>query len=243
MSTINSISDIKNIFYINLEHRTDRKLHIEQQLKNLGLTQFERFNAIKLSDGRVGCSMSHLKCLQIAKERNYDHLLICEDDTTFLNPSLFINKINTFFQKKFVTNWDVLLFAGNNVPPYKIVDETCIQVNHCQTTTCYLVNGNYFDVLIDNIKKGIQLLIKEPTNHINYAIDKYWLQLQKIHKWFLIIPLTVIQREDYSDIEQKRINYSGMMTDLNKEHLFTQVSLNKNIIKNKFSTMLKNIHS
>lgn len=243
MSTINSITDIKNIFYINLEHRQDRKKHIEEQLNQVGLSHYERFNAIKLSNGRVGCSMSHLKCLQIAKQRNYEHILICEDDTTFLNPSLFIKQINTFFKKKLVKDWDVLLFAGNNVPPYKKIDNTCIQISHCQTTTCYLVNGHYFDILINNIKEGINSLLREPNNHVNYAIDKYWIQLQKKNKWFLIIPPTVIQREDYSDIENRRTNYSGMMIDINKDHVFAQQSLPQHIIANNFSNMIKLIDS
>lgn len=216
-SSINSLADIKNIFYINLEHRKDRKEDIENQLKSVGLSNFERFNAIRLSNGRIGCSMSHLQCLKLAKDRNYDHLLICEDDTTFLNPSLFINQINSFFQNKRITNWDVLLLGGNNIPPYQQIDETCIRVSHCQTTTCYLVNGHYYDTLIENIKEGINRLMREPDNHRYYAIDMYWLQLQKKHIWILIIPLTVTQKEDYSDIEQRRTNYSHMMLDLNKE--------------------------
>ena len=97
---INSFADIKNVFYINLDHRLDRKNHIETQLKNVGFSHFDRFNAIKLANGRIGCSMSHLRCLVLAKERNYEHVLICEDDTTFLNPPLLVNQINTFFQKK-----------------------------------------------------------------------------------------------------------------------------------------------
>jgi len=220
LSSINSLADIKNIFYINLEHRRDRKEHIENQLKRVGLFNFERFNAVKLSDGRIGCSMSHLQCLKLAKERNYDHLMICEDDTTFLNPALFKNQINAFFQNKHINKWDVLLLGGNNVPPYQKINETCIRVSHCQTTTCYLVNGHYFDTLIENIKEGIQHLMREPNNHRYYAIDMYWLQLQKKDNWLLIIPLSVIQKEDYSDIEKKNTNYSMMMLDLNKEYLF-----------------------
>ena len=216
--TLNSLTDIKNIFYINLEHRTDRKEHIESQLKSVGLTQFERFNAVKLANGRIGCSMSHLRCLQTAKDRNYEHLLICEDDTTFLNPALFINQINTLLKKNH--KWDVLLLSGNNIPPYHPIDETCIRVSHCQTTTCYLVNGHYIDTLIHNYKEGIQHLMREPENHRQYAIDMYWLQLQKRDMWLLLVPLSIIQREDYSDIEQRRTNYSAMMTDLNKYYLF-----------------------
>jgi hypothetical protein len=217
---INTLTDIKHIFYINLEHRTDRKAHIEQQLTQLGLPHFERFNAIKTANGAIGCSMSHLKCLQLAQERNYAHLLICEDDTTFLNMPLFTQQLNTFFQRKTVPRWDVLLIAGNNVPPYRQVDDTCIQVGYCQTTTCYLVQSHYYATLIANIKTGIQLLMAEPHNHRMYAIDKYWIQLQQKDTWLLIVPLTVVQKEDYSDIEKRPTNYIGLMTDLNKPHLF-----------------------
>jgi len=215
---MNSIDDIKHVFYINLEHRNDRKDHIENQLKTIGINSFERFNAIKLTDGRVGCSVSHLKCLKLAKLRGFNHILICEDDTTFLNPQLFVHQLNKFLQT--TKNWDVVLFAGNNVPPYHKVNDTCIRVSRCQTTTCYLVNAHYFDTLIQNIADSVSKLIREPNNHCNYAIDRYWFKLQEIHNWFLIIPLSVIQREDYSDIEKRNINYSGMMLDVNKEYLF-----------------------
>ena len=221
MPTINSITDIKNIFYINLSHRTDRKQHIETQLKTIGLNTFERFNAIKLADGRVGCSMSHLKCLHLAKKRKYTHLLICEDDTTFLNPHLFMTHLNLFLKRD--KPWDVVLFAGNNIPPYQAVDATCIKVIHCQTTTCYLVNGHYFDTLIQNIKTGVDHLIKSPNNPGYYAIDRYWFILQARDNWFLIIPPTVIQREDYSDIEKRNTNYSTMMMDINKNQSPTLV--------------------
>ena len=62
--------------------------------------------------------------------------------------------------------------------------------------------------------------MREPENHRQYAIDMYWLQLQKRDMWLLLVPLSIIQREDYSDIEQRRTNYSAMMTDLNKYYLF-----------------------
>ena len=84
---LKNINDLTNVFYINLESRPDRKEHIEGQLKTVGFPNVERFNAIKMpnGDGRIGCSLSHIKCLEIAKERGYSHVLICEDDTLFCN--------------------------------------------------------------------------------------------------------------------------------------------------------------
>jgi len=215
--SLSSITDITNVFYINLEHRTDRKEHIESELNQVGFNNVERFNAVKMKNGRVGCTLSHIKCIELAKERNYSHVVICEDDTKFTNVELFKKQLNTFLTKKH--NWDVVIFAGNNVPPYEQIDETCVSVTRCQTTTCYMVNGHYYDALLENYKEGLEKLMRYPEQHISYAIDKYWFSLQLKDNWFLITPLTVIQREDYSDIEQRVTNYGYLMTDLDKKEL------------------------
>jgi glycosyl transferase family 25 len=222
---INSIENIEHAFYINLETRTDRRQHVETQLQNIGITA-NRFNAIKLNNGAIGCSMSHLKCLQIAKENNWDHVMIIEDDILFLNPNVFKNQLNKFLQNH--KDFDVVLIAGNNVPPYQKIDDCCIKVYRCQTTTGYIVQKHYYDTLINNIKEGVKQLIKYPDQHIVYAIDKYWFQLQEKDNWFLITPLTVTQREDYSDIEKRPTNYTRVMTDLDKEWMFKSPHHNQN---------------
>lgn len=214
MADLYRISDITNIRYINLDSRPDRKLHIEAQLNSVGLTKYKRFKAIKTTSGAIGCTMSHLKCLTDARDQKLSHLLVCEDDTTFLNPHLFRAQLNAFLKKKHP--WDVVLIAGNNVLPYQNIDETCIKVSHCQTTTCYLVKGSYFNTLIENITEGLHLLMRNPRNRFYYAIDKYWLQLQKRNNWYLITPLTVIQQEGYSDIEKKVMKYEALMTNMHK---------------------------
>ena len=214
---MNSVSDIQHAFYINLDSRPDRKQHVERQLGIIGINA-QRFKAIKLQNGALGCSMSHLKLIETAKENNWPHILVVEDDILFTNPSLFIQQCNKFLSTH--KEFDVALISGNNVPPYREIDDTCVQVTKCQTTTGYLVQNHYFDTLIQNYKMGIQNLMREPENHRIYAIDKFWFNLQAIHKWYLIIPLTVTQREDYSDIEKRPTNYARAMLDLDKEAFF-----------------------
>jgi len=224
MEKLTSISDIKHAVYINLEHRTDRKVHVERQLASIGLRETTRFNAIKLPNGAIGCSMSHLKCLQLAKEQGWPHLLLCEDDIEFLDPALFVKQLNGFLDNHEQDDtWDVLLIAGNNMPPYGLEDDYSVRIFQCQTTTGYLVKQHYYDKLIDNIKEGLQKLMREPHNHRLYAIDKYWFNLQREDYWFLITPLTVVQREDYSDIEKRRTNYKKPMTDLDKKSYFRTI--------------------
>jgi glycosyl transferase family 25 len=211
---IKSINDIKHAFYINLEHRTDRKDHVEKELKKIGIKS-TRFNAIKMEKGAIGCSLSHLKCLQTASTNKWEHILICEDDIEFLDSELFLKQLNKFLANH--DSWDVILLAGNNVPPYTKIDDTCIKVTRCQTTTGYIVNGHYINKLIDNVKSGLTYLLKNQDSTFYNAIDKYWISLQEKDNWYLITPLTVIKRSDYSDIEKKETNYKNLMIDIDKK--------------------------
>ena len=218
MTTTTTISNIGG-YYINLNSRVDRKLHVERQLDLVGIrNNVKRFNAIHNVNGRIGCSLSHLKCIQMAKEENMEFVLILEDDVSFLLPDDFVENVNKFLSNP-ENKWDVLLLAGNNLPPFTTNDEVSIRVTHCQTTTGYIVRQHYYDTLIANIKEGVAKLMKNPEHHYYFAIDKYWIHLQKQHRWMLLIPLIVVQRPDYSDIEKRYTDYQRLMTSIDKTNL------------------------
>ena len=82
----------ENTLFINLEHRKDRLEHVTEELKKMNING-ERVDAIKKDIGALGCTMSHIKCLEIAKKRDYDYVFICEDDIHFKNPELFLDSI------------------------------------------------------------------------------------------------------------------------------------------------------
>ena len=89
------------------------------------------------------------------------------------------------------------------------------------------MKNHYYDTLIENMKEGVKKLLNEIENKQQYALDIYWKQLQVRDNWFMIVPPTVIQYEDYSDIEGRHVNYRGLMTDLDKEWLFQQQYIHK----------------
>jgi GR25 family glycosyltransferase involved in LPS biosynthesis len=231
LSNIGKMKDITNIFYINLDSRPDRKTHFEKEIKKIGL-QATRFNAIKQKSGAVGCSMSHLALLKYAKNNNLDHILIMEDDICFLNPEVFMNSFNSFLSNNI--DFDVLLIAGNNMEPYTKINDFCVKIQKCQTTTGYLVKQHYYDKLIENIEAGIKNLLNDITKTNDFAIDQYWTKLQITDKWILLTPLTVTQKPDYSNVEKRIINYNRVMLDLDKKHLI-------HVGKNKTNINLLNI--
>jgi glycosyl transferase family 25 len=213
----NKLEDFEHVYYINLEHRTDRKEHVEKELSILGIKHSNRFNAIKMANGAIGCTLSHIKLLQNAKANGLPYIMIVEDDIQFTKPTLFKDQLNGLLQSG--ETWDVILIAGNNLPPYTKINEYCVQVRQCQTTTGYIVKEGYYDTLIENMREGVKKLMAEPHKHFYYAIDKYWFYLQQRDKWLLVTPLSVVQRVDYSDIERKLTNYRKVMTDLDKFYL------------------------
>ncbi len=213
---------LKNCLYINLEHRKDRLEHVEKQLKLIDISG-ERFNAIKMKNGAIGCTLSHIKCIEIAKSRDWEYVFICEDDITFTNPKVFLKSLNKLYNDKVLFNadWKVIIIGGNNCPPYDKLSDYCIRVSSCQTTTGYIVKKSYYDTLLTNFRESANNLLRDPNNKRMYALDMYWKQLQKVDLWYMVIPVTVTQLDnDYSDIEERTVSYSYLMKDLDKPWLF-----------------------
>lgn len=220
VTVYNYMELFKHTLFINLEQREDRLKHAKEEFKKMGINA-QRFNAVKLASGAVGCTMSHIKCLELAKERNYDQVFICEDDITFTNPELLKKNLRKFYENKEI-QWDVLIIGGNAVPPYINIDNYCVRILNCQTTTGYVVKKSFYDTLISNMKEGVTKLMKEPNNKRMYAIDMYWKPLQMQNYWYMITPPTVTQYENYSDIEGKNLNYDHLLLDMEKKWLIEQ---------------------
>jgi hypothetical protein len=227
----------KHTIYINLDHREDRNIHVKIELAKIGIHNETRMSATKTANGAIGCSLSHVKCVELAKKNGWSHVFICEDDIKFTNPELLLENIEKFNAFCQTTNfeWDVLMVGGNNCPPHKSVpgsNDCIIQISNCRAALGYIVQKHYYDTLIQNFREGAAQLIKNPTNKYEYAIDMNWAKLQQKDRWFLIVPLTVTQMESYSDIENKYVNYDRVMLDLDKKWFFEQQQYQQQMLAN-----------
>ena len=175
---------LDHILYINLEHRSDRLDHLRNEFVKMGITNAERFPAVKMSQGNVGCTISHIRCLELAKSRGWPHVFICEDDITFTNPSVLKNSLEKFVESGI--DWDVVVIGGNNCPPYIPVADFCARVTNVQTTTGYIVKNRYYDVLLNNFRTGLENLMREPERRKEFSLDIYWKHLQMSDRWFMI---------------------------------------------------------
>jgi GR25 family glycosyltransferase involved in LPS biosynthesis len=190
---------MEHTLYINLSERTDRKEQVENEFKSVHIDAY-RVNAISHVNGALGCSLSHIKCIQIAKEQKWSCVCICEDDIMFTNPVLLMESLELFLKSG--VPWDVLLLGSNIAPPYSNVTDHWMKVSNAQTTTGYIVKEHYYDKLLENFQEGITR---------KYPIDIYWKLLQQKDNWYILLPLSVTQRPSYSNIEKRMVNYTNAM--------------------------------
>jgi len=231
---------LENVYYINLAERKDRKELVENELNELDW-KYLRFNAIKTKNGRVGCSMSHLKLIQLGKEKNLDYIVIVEDDIQFMRKSWFNEKITNIINSEF--NFDVFLLGGNLRQPIYKINEDIYKITKSFTTTGYIVKKHYYDTLINNIKEGIQLLLRDPDGEYNSnAIDCHWMKLQEKDNWFIIMPRTITQRPIYSDIEQRYTDYIHLMLDDMSNIREDKLNIKKYVSPERFDLMAKYLY-
>ena len=212
---------------INIKYILDfSKLYIKSKSKE---------NRRKYILGALGCKMSHLKILKLSFERNYENILVLEDD------SLFHEDFNNYFHKLIFNlknidfdmiwlapNW---LFKDNNgilnrCYSYKYVNEHLAFVNPSKS-----IDGNYGSTsstggqIFSNksIKYILNIFEKSKQKEIDLWYREY---IQQRGKVYSPVPNLIRQRVGESNIEDVIVNYDK---DLNyktrfKFNIFTIVN-------------------
>lgn len=201
--------NIDKIFYINLDKRPDRKEAIESELTKFSLiNKSERYSAIETEQGFIGCAYSHLNVLKLAKEKNYNNVLILEDDFTFIiSPEEFEQELTNFFSTDIP--YDVIMISYNIIKHQTLENIAVDKIIEAQTASGYIVHSNYYQKLIDLFEDAIPKL-EETYMHWVYANDQIWKQYQPNDNWYFFKKRIGIQRPDYSDNSNCFVDYEGV---------------------------------
>ncbi len=195
------MDNIDMVFYINLDKRIDRRSQIEYEFKNYGICKYERFSAIykPYPLGFLGCTLSHLGVLKLAKERGYKNIMIVEDDFAFkVSRDVFEAHIKEFFDLNI--DYNVLSLQYHENEPCIHINDIVSEVVNIQHTGCYLVNFNFFDTIIDTYQESAELL--EKSHCVAFSLDLMWKKHQgKGSKFFRFNTGHLgVQRAGFSDI-------------------------------------------
>jgi GR25 family glycosyltransferase involved in LPS biosynthesis len=216
---MNNLAD--RIFVINLDHRTDRLERFLNELQREGITNWERFDAIKYDPkihgheaefnkfvvskeekyrkAAFGCMLSHYFIIKIAKSRGYKSVIILEDDFLFTDGwRANLDKCMDELKDKawLFFYFHVGYYAQNAWVP---VSDNIVVPRMGLGTTGYLVKQEMYD-----------WLLKEMLTH-GIQIDVFY--YQKIQNNPLVLApkkSIIIQGESYSDLEFSVSNKNGL---------------------------------
>jgi glycosyltransferase involved in cell wall biosynthesis len=195
---------LPHVLYINLDSRTDRRENVESQLSSVGL-QFERFPAILHKNGAVGCSLSHLRCLERAKEQNLPSVMIVEDDLVWTKQP---HEIRAAIESLETVDYTVAVLCPSfSSPNATRVNGQFVNGTTCQTTLAYICKQESYDTLIANYKEGIEKLT-DGEEYEKFGLDQYWKRLQS-SGWVFAYPTLGRQNSGFSDILKTDVDYSG----------------------------------
>jgi glycosyl transferase family 25 len=189
-------------FYINLDRRTDRRAEIEKEFTNMKLN-VERFPAIEHAYPAIGCTLSHVAVLKLARERGYESVMIFEDDLTFLVSKSEWDDLLT----KLPSVYDVVMVCCGVIKPGTYYNDTFDRVQEVQQTAGYIVHSRFYDRLLANFEEGAQKFTENPHVHWVYSIDQYWKTLQVESEWFSFRNKIGKQRAGFSDIANSVVEY------------------------------------
>jgi glycosyl transferase family 25 len=196
--SINTYFD--HIYYINLDKRIDRYESIKQQLKNykINATRIRGIiptqNNHKISNGQLGCLLSHLSILQDAQDKKYNKILIIEDDTIFKDNFEFL--FNRFINHV-PNNWDMLYLCGNHYGGTSYINNYVNKSNGTLTTNAYAINGKIIPKLLHILDKKIY----------DQPVDSIYCSNHKLLNVFVSVPNICYQMASFSDIENKITDY------------------------------------
>ena len=200
---------IDKVYYINLEHREDRKSQMLFWIEQSGfeLSKVERIPAIYNHEkGHVGCLLSHIKALDTFIKSDNKICIIFEDDYVPLNVNTFWNNVNKLENIDF----DLVMVCYNE---YELqIKETkydflkkCL---HSYTASGYILNKNFAYKLKELFEECVKLAINETFTSHHFCLDTYWMKLMReTEKWYCFYPRLGVQRESYSDILKKVVDY------------------------------------
>lgn len=196
------------IFYINLDHRKDRKEHLQNELNKLDISMnVIRIPAVRDNIGAIGCNRSHLKALQKFIDSDATTAIILEDDFTFNDKMLDLFKEYL----KHPPEFDVFLLTANlrEYDPHEIGD--FIKVRRSFTTAGYWITKPMAQKLYHlwNISLQAHLMSSQKPDP-RHCIDVCWWYLMEQFNFIAMNPLIGqigYQYANFSDIEKRETAY------------------------------------
>jgi hypothetical protein len=214
---------VDGAFYVNLDHRTDRRELIEAHFKSIGIQKYvERARAVypfELMGYATGdkekyygnclattcCFVTQTSIIEHAKNQGWETVLIFEDDAEFINTPDF----NTFDeihkgleQLKKIPDWEILYLGADPDPrdkqkSFDWVSQNLIKLNEANGAHALLYHRRMFDKMLADAKNVVsRRQVMGADDYLSYHVA------QK----YILNPIAVVQRAELKSDISNSIN-------------------------------------
>lgn len=194
-------------FYINMDHRLDRRKQCEDQFKEFEISGMERISGIVKGE-YAGCGEAHKQIIRIAIERGWKSVLILEDDFYIMNqPATGVGNYNLLYkdtmlkylEQSDMINWDAQFFGAILHAPLLKLSDNVGKIQMAKSAHALIVKESmYEDILNWSYEKYDQL------DHY------YYTTLQKTKTFISSYPILINHgwpEADMSDLLKRKITY------------------------------------
>lgn len=192
-------------YIINLEHRVDRIQRTQEVLSNYPLLKTQITKAIKYDPGYIGCTLSHIKAIQHAIAEKHNYCIVCEDDIELNLKEEELNKLLTVFLE---SRFKILCIGNTNAKVILNSKSLIAKAYNIQTTACYVIKSEYYSKILRSFQRSLENQLKGCKDDY-CAIDQGWKSLQLRGKFCVPTDKLCHQRESFSDIEKRIVDYSN----------------------------------
>jgi len=191
----------ENSYVISLNHRVDRRIKVEKELKkhNLSCNFFDAVNGHELNysgallKGEEGIRQSHIKLFEKCIENKNNSLFIFEDDVELaIN---FDEQLNLAIDS-LPNDVDMLYLGASHHQKPTFVKGNIYKVSHSYTAHALWISSKLFIDLKNLI-----------INNNTFPVDVIYAGVQPHVNAYAIYPHLVWQLNDYSDIQNNFVNY------------------------------------
>lgn len=194
-------------FYINMDHRTDRKKQCEDQFAKFEIAGMERMPGIVKGE-YAGCGEAHKEIARTAIARGWKSYLVFEDDFYVMDPPStgignyelpYKDAMLNFLDQSDKINWDAMFFGTILHSPLLKLDTNVGRIQSAKSAHALVVKESMYDDILNwSYEKYDQL-------------DHYFFTtLQKTRTFISSYPILINHgwpQEDMSDLLKRMTTY------------------------------------
>jgi hypothetical protein len=220
------LTQFDQVLVVNLDSRPDRLQEMGSQLRSIGFdfdARIQRFPAVKVTEsggfrslGAHGCFLSHLGCLERAKQSGARSVMILEDDVDFAPD--FRQRQQSLVERLQFGDWGMFYGGGHlggaPLPAdgegdasglHVVPEQTLIWTTHCVSVR---------EPWLTLAHEYLRAMLSRPAGHPDGGpmdVDGAYSWFRRVHRvpTLMALPEIAVQRSSSSDVTPKWFDQVG----------------------------------